>query len=156
MTSDSKIDPIITFAPMIAEELPFLLSVRNQVRENLHDQSEFTLEEATKWWQVTDSRYWIIYSDKKKVGYFRAKHIAEGCWQIGADIDPAFHRRGIASIAYPRFVKEVLVPLGARDLELRVLKSNKAAYALYVKLGFLVQDETEIDCRMTSSVQTLI
>jgi RimJ/RimL family protein N-acetyltransferase len=156
MTRDLKRERIIAFAPMIAEELPFLLSVRNQVREYLHDRSEFTIEEATKWWQVTDSRYWILYADQKKVGYFRAKHTADGCWQIGADIDPAFHRRGIASIAYPRFVKEVLVPLGARDLELRVLKSNNAAYALYVKLGFLVQDETEIDIRMTASVQTLI
>lgn len=156
MTNYPRIEQTINFAPMIAEELPFLLAVRNQVRENLHNQNEFTLEDATKWWPVTDSRYWIIYSDQKKVGYFRVKHIEDGCWQIGADVDPAYQRRGIASVAYPKFVKEVLAPLGANDLELRVLKSNQVALALYQKLGFSIQDETETDYRMTSTVQSLI
>ena len=71
-------------------------------------------------------------------------------WQIGADIHPDFQRKGIASEAYPLFISEIVkkqnpVPT---SLELRVLKSNVIALSLYVKLGFSIQEETEIDFKM--------
>ena len=156
MTHSRKQEPIIAFKPMIAEDLPFLLSVRNQVKDNLHDQNEFTLDEATAWWQITDSRYWIILRGEQQVGYFRVKRISGETWQIGADIDPVFQRQGIAGRAYPHFVREVLLPLGVTTLELRVLKKNSVAFNLYLKLGFDVAEETDTDYRMIQSAKPFI
>jgi RimJ/RimL family protein N-acetyltransferase len=132
------------------DDLPFFLNIRNQVKDKLHDSREFTLEEAQEWLQKTPVQYWIISNDLEKVGYFRLARINESLWQIGADIHPDFQRKGIASKAYPVFIDQIVKKLNPApsSLELRVLKNNSIAMSLYLKLGFEIDEETEIDYRM--------
>lgn len=140
----------LSFSRLIEEDLPFFLEVRNQVRDKLHDSREFTLEEAKEWLPTTPVQYWTISKDLTKVGYFRLTRINESLWQIGADIHPNFQRKGIASKAYPVFINQIVRKLNPvpSSLELRVLKNNLIALSLYLKLGFEIDEETEIDFRM--------
>lgn len=140
----------LSFSRLIEEDLPFFLIIRNQVRDKLHDSREFTLEEAQEWLLTTPVQYWVISKDLIKVGYFRLARINESLWQIGADIHPDFQRKGIASKAYSEFINQVIKKINPvpSSLELRVLKSNLIALSLYLKLGFAIVEETEIDFRM--------
>ena len=140
----------LSFSRLIKEDLPFFINIRNQVRVNLHDSREFTLVEAQEWLSKTSVQYWVISLDSTKVGYFRFARINESLWQIGADIHPDFQRKGIASKAYPLFISQIVRKQNPAptSLELRVLKSNVIALSLYVKLGFSILEETEIDFRM--------
>lgn len=140
----------LSFSRLIEEDLPFFLEVRNQVRDKLHDSREFTLEEAKEWLPITPVQYWVISMDLLKVGYFRLTKLNDSLWQIGADIHPDFQRKGIATKAYPIFISKIVRKQNPppSSLELRVLKNNSIALSLYVKLGFAIEEETEIDFRM--------
>ena len=140
----------LSFSRLIEEDLPFFLEVRNQIRDKLHDSREFTLEEAKEWLPVTPVQYWVISMDLLEVGYFRLTKLNDSLWQIGADIHPDFQRKGIATKAYPIFISKIVRNQNPppSSLELRVLKSNSIALSLYMKLGFAIAEETEIDFRM--------
>ena len=129
-------------------DLGWFVEVRNSVRGMLHNPTEFTLEEAMKWLPTTDSKYWIIIMNGQKVGYFRVTQTGKDRVLIGADIDPSHQGQGIATNAYPKFVTDILQPLGFTNLELRVLKKNQIAFKLYSKLGFKVDEETDVDFHM--------
>lgn len=132
------------------EDLPFFLEVRNLVRNKLHDSREFTLEAAKEWLPKTPVQYWVISMDKSRVGYFRFTKLSDSSWQIGVDIHPKYQQKGIATEAYPLFISQIVRkqnPLPS-SLELRVLKNNSIAFSLYMKLGFMIEEETEIDFRM--------
>lgn len=140
----------LSFSRLIEEDLPFFLNIRNQVKNKLHDSREFTLKEAQEWLPTTSVQYWVISKDLIKVGYFRLARINDSLWQIGADIHPDFQRKGIATKAYPEFINQIVKKLNPvpSSLELWVLKSNVMAQSLYLKLGFEIDEETEIDFRM--------
>jgi RimJ/RimL family protein N-acetyltransferase len=141
----------LEFSKLREQDLPFFLEVRNRVKENLHDSREFTLAQAIEWLPRSTTQYWMISHDSKKVGYFRLLRVSESLLQIGADIHPDFQRQGIASKAYPEFINAVvknMIPVPT-SLELRVLTKNVNALSLYTKLGFTVQERTQIDLRMT-------
>ena len=140
----------LSFSRLLEKDLPFFLEVRNQVKDKLHDSREFTLEEARAWLTETPIEYWVITMDLLKVGYFRLARVNDSSWQIGADIHPEFQRKGIASKAYPIFISEIARKQNPTptSLELRVLKNNLIAFSLYVKLGFVIEEETEIDFKM--------
>ena len=81
--------------------------------------------------------------------------MSDSLWQIGADIHPDFQNQGIASKAYPAFINEIVKSINPPPalLELRVLKNNLIALSLYIKLGFVIQEETEIDLKMTLDLE---
>lgn len=140
----------LSFSRLIEEDLPFFLNIRNQVKNKLHDSREFTLEEAKEWLPKTPVQYWVISMDMLKVGYFRLTKLNDSLWQIGADIHPDYQRKGIATKAYPIFINQIVRKLNPppSSLELQVLKNNSIAFSLYVKLGFAIEEETEIDFKM--------
>ena len=140
----------LEFSRLKEDDLPFFLDIRNRVRNNLHDSREFTLFEAIEWLSKSTTQYWIICHDSVNIGYFRLQRISDLLWQIGADIHPDFQRRGLASKAYPAFINQIVKDIHPvpTSLELRVLKSNSIALSLYMKLGFIVLEETEVDLKM--------
>jgi ribosomal protein S18 acetylase RimI-like enzyme len=77
--------------------------------------------------------------------------ISDFTWQIGADIHPKFQNQGLASNAYPVFIDEIVrrIEPSPTLLELRVLKDNVIAFSLYTKLGFVIEEITELDLKMT-------
>ena len=141
----------LEFSRLKEQDLPFFLDIRNQVKDKLHDSREFTLNEAIEWLPKSATQYWIIYHDSVNVGYFRLLKVSDSLWQIGADIHPDFQNQGIASKAYPVFINEIVRSVNPPpdSLELRVLKNNLIALSLYIKLGFVIREETEIDLKMT-------
>ena len=143
------------FSRLNEQDLPFFLDIRNRVRDKLHDSREFTLNEAIEWLPKSLTQYWIIYQDLVNVGYFRLLKVSDSLWQIGADIHPDFQNQGIASKAYPAFINEIVKSINPPPalLELRVLKDNLIALSLYIKLGFVIQEETEIDLKMTLDLE---
>lgn len=140
----------LNFSKLNEEDLTFFLEVRNLVRDKLHDSREFTLEAAKEWLPKTPVQYWLISLDMSRVGYFRLRRIDDSLWQIGADIHPMYQRKGIATNAYPLFISQIVRKQNPppSTLELRVLKNNSIAFSLYVKLGFIIEEETDIDFRM--------
>lgn len=145
----------LQFSRLKESDLPFFLEVRNRVKDKLHDSREFTLNEAIEWLPKSTTQYWIICHDLVDVGYFRLLKVSDASWQIGADVHPDFQKQGIASKAYPAFINEIIRSINPPpvSLELRVLKNNLIALSLYLKLGFVIQEETEIDLKMTLDLE---
>ena len=141
-----------TFRELQESDLSWFVVLRNSVREMLHNPSVFNLQDAREWFPNSDTSYWIVELTGQRVGYFRITNTGLNQVMIGADIDPLFQGKGIASTAYPIFVREILIPRGVSQLELRVLKKNERAIKLYKKLGFVIDGQTSRDFHM--SVQT--
>lgn len=145
----------LSFYRMDASHLPFFLEVRNLVKDQLHDAREFSHSQALEWFSKTSPEYWIIKLEGVQVGYFRLLRHSLNSWQIGADIHPMYQHQGIGTRAYGAFIKNVILLETAppKFLDLRVLKSNTIAYALYVKLGFIVVSEGPNDFEMRLSLK---
>lgn len=145
----------LEFSRLEEKDLPFFLEIRNRVKEKLHDSREFTLGEAIEWLPNSTTQYWIICHNVVNVGYFRLLKVNDSSWQIGADIHPDFQNQGIASNAYRAFISEIVMGINPPPtlLELRVLKNNSTALSLYLKLGFVIKEETEIDLKMTLELE---
>ena len=140
----------LNFSKLRQEDLPFFIEVRNSVRFNLHDSREFSLADATEWFERTEVKYWVIFQGAIKVGYFRLSKLSDLSWQIGADIHPIHQGKGIASAAYPIFIEEIVKLIDPQPvfLDLRVLIHNRKALSLYKKLGFKVLNQTTTDICM--------
>jgi len=136
------------FVPMVKSDLSWFLNIRNQVRNSLHDSREFTIEEATCWWEELKPEFWKIFYFGEAVGYFRISNIELNSCFIGADLHPAHQGKGIGFDAYTNFIEEVIRYKSYKLLKLRVLKSNTIAINLYQKLNFKIIEDTEIDYLM--------
>ena len=145
----------VKFRKMNELDLDFFLSVRNLVRENLHNSRFFSLEEAKEWFKFTKNEYWIIEICEVEVGYFRLSKENQENWQIGADIHPSFQNKGIGSFVYPLFVDSIIKrqPVVPLKLNLQVLKHNSMALRLYEKLGFKRTAESETDYSMELNLE---
>lgn len=133
------------FRLMNKKDLPIFLRIRNEVSEYLHDNRKFTIGEAEIWWANQTTEYWLILRDGVCIGYFRLQNSNQDYFLIGADLDTDFQNRGIGSEVYPIFIEQ---KCKQKNLRLRVLKTNKRALALYLKLRFNIISETEIDYEM--------
>lgn len=122
------------FREMTVKDLPFFLEIRNECREFLHNNSEFTLEQALDWYtkSAVQQEYFIISYQNTDIGYFRVRATSPVTLQIGADLHKDYRGLGLAFLAYTEFIKTVT----CYELELEVLATNYRAYNLYKKLGF--------------------
>ena len=124
---------MVTLRLLTKEDLPFLLEVRNDysTRNNLENNSTFTLDECQNWFDNLESSWYIIEVNKVSVGYFRTNGDEVGC-----DIHPDFRRRGYAKMAYKLYLKDkTYASLWAF--------SDNFAKDLYSKLGFKEIDKRE-------------
>jgi RimJ/RimL family protein N-acetyltransferase len=124
---------MVTLRSLAKEDLPFLLEVRNDysTRNNLENNSTFTLEQCENWFDNLKSSWYIIEVNKVSVGYLRTNGDEVGC-----DIHPDFRRKGYAKMAYELYLKDKTYA------SLWVFNDNFAK-DLYLKLGFKEIDEHE-------------
>jgi len=128
----------ITIRPLAEDDIEFLVEVRNDCRHFLHNDKEFTLKEAKKWFSENASPFYLILYKNEPCGYFRTSkwNEADGSVWIGADLSKDFRGRGIASLAYPLFMDMLYRKYGLTRFILEVLEFNTVALCLYRKLGF--------------------
>ena len=124
---------MVTLRLLTKEDLPFLLEVRNDysTRNNLENNSTFTLDECQNWFDNLESSWYIIEVNKVSVGYFRTNGDEVGC-----DIHPDFRRRGYAKMAYKLYLKD-------KTYASLWVFSDNFAKDLYSKLGFKEIDKRE-------------
>lgn len=108
------------------EDLPFLLEVRNDqsTRNNLENNSFFTLEDCKIWFESLKSPWYIITNNDISVGYIRTNEN-----EIGCDIHPNHRRKGYAKMAYKKLMENM------SKATLWVFEDNFAKN-LYYQLGF--------------------
>ena len=111
------------FAPLTLEDIPFLLEVRNECRDFLHDNRMFTLDDCRVW--------------------FREKHPdfqVDASIYVGADLHRSYRGRGLARLAYEAFLPLLKNQYHVSTVKLEVLSHNTVALRLYQKLGFVEID----------------
>ena len=89
---------MIVFRRLQRGDLAFLLEVRNQSRDMLHDNSVVTLEQAQVWFDTQQPRFYLATQDAKPVGYFRTSNWDEANSHayVGFDLHPDFRGKGLA------------------------------------------------------------
>jgi RimJ/RimL family protein N-acetyltransferase len=129
----------IDFRPMEVGDLPFFLEVRNQSTEYLHNDTKFTLEEATKWFNDTNPVFFIIKLGSKSIGYFRTSNWStdKTTLYLGCDIHPNYRGYGFAQKAYIEMIDNLYLTMGISSIKLEVLANNDRAKHIYTKLGFV-------------------
>lgn len=129
----------VTIRHLTAHDLQFLLEVRNECREQLHDNREFTLKDTIEWYTKTNPDFYIIENkDKEMVGYVRTSNnsVSNKSITIGLDIHSKFRRRGYAYSAYLVLVDYIFQLMNYNRVDLEVLSTNTPAILLYEKIGF--------------------
>ena len=129
----------VSLRPMVETDLQFVSSVRHhpETLRFLHDQRTFSLEETVSWFRNTRP-WWLMIEDAgQPVGYVRTSDydVRDRSVKIGADIHPAFRRRGFATAAYELMLQRLMLE-GWNRVWLEVLASNSVALTLYQRLGF--------------------
>ncbi len=155
-TPNQLLNHRINFKSMKEEDLSFFLEVRNQSTEYLHNDTKFTLEEATKWFNDTKPEYFIIKLGSKSIGYFRTSNWStdKTTLYLGCDIHPNYRGYGFAQKAYIEMIDSLYLTMEITSIKLEVLANNDRAKHIYTKIGFVeigISDEkvkkgdTEID-----------
>ena len=124
------------FVPLLEEDLPFLLSIRNECHSCLHDDRVFSLDDATKWFREKRPVFFIIVHEGIHIGYFRTANHQGKSLMIGADLAEKYRGRGLGFAAYTAFIPFIKSRFGVSVLKLEVLGCNHRAIHLYEKLGF--------------------
>lgn len=126
--------------PMTESDLPFMLDIRNEVRELIHDNRVFTLDEAIEWYHTHHPENYIVVVSGDSVGIMRVRrgkqhaHSAE----VGGDIHKNHRRKGYAIRAYGILIPFLFDAPEINELFLEVLETNMPAFNLYRKLGFQI------------------
>jgi hypothetical protein len=72
------------------------------------------------------------------------------------ELDPDFKSiRGARSL-YKQFCIEIVAQYGVSQLNVRVLKLNTLAIALYASMGMAISEETQVDYEMHTTVEQLL
>lgn len=146
----------MSFEEMTEKDLPIFLEIRNQSTEYLHNNTKFTLEEATKWFNETSPKFYMINLGSKTIGYFRTSNWnpEEGTMYLGCDIHPNYRGFGFGYQAYSQFIDRIYTMFNLKNIQLEVLANNERAIHLYKKLGFIdigispdkiIKNDIEID-----------
>jgi ribosomal protein S18 acetylase RimI-like enzyme len=127
------------FVPIEEKDLPFLIEVRNECREFLHDNRMFTLTECEQWFREKKPNFFIILLNGERIGYLRLSHynLEEASIYVGADLHPNFRGQGLAQRVYEAFWPLLIARYHVATAKLEVLSHNAAAQHLYHKLGFV-------------------
>lgn len=117
---------MIYLRPISIDDLEFVLEVRNDfsTRNNLGNDTEFSLEECKTWFNNKKPNWFIVEDNGKKIGYFRTDEDEVGC-----DIHPSERKKGYAREAYKIYLKHKTFA------SLWVFEDNFAK-KLYESLGF--------------------
>ena len=122
---------------MSKEDVPFFLEVRNECREYLDDDREFSLKQCYEWFKIKTVGISIIEYQDNKIGYFRTSSpdvTNKSIW-VGADLHKDYRGKGLSKKMYKQFF-EYLYDQGFETFILNVLEINDRAISLYKKIGF--------------------
>jgi len=128
---------------MVKTDLNFFLDIRNECSEFLHNNSKFTIEEATIWFEDTNPVYYIINYDDNDIGYFRMTNLMEEEISIGCDLHKDWRGKKLAYYAYIKFMMNLFDEY--KSINLEVLDTNLVAHNLYKKLGFIEIKRTKFE-----------
>ena len=131
------------FTPLVEEDIPFLIGVRNECRHWLHNNSLFTVEECLTWFRQCRPCFFVIWWRDTKIGYFRTSSFSDGIIMVGADLAREYRGKGLAFAAYKEFIPFISERLGVRCFRLEVLATNSRAIKLYQRLGFFEINRVE-------------
>lgn len=134
---------MIYFTAIKEDDLDFVNEVRNDCAQYLHDPRTFTPEETREWF-TTGPKFWIIWLDGGRIGYFRTSNLKDKTIYLGADIHRDFRGKGYGYIAYRKFLPYLDNYYDLTAILLEVLETNDRAKYLYHKLGFKEVSRTEI------------
>src|SRR5688572_16435099 len=133
---------MMSFRELNRGDLSFLVEVRNECRDMLHNDAEFSLAEAREWFDRERPRFYIITDKDAPIGYFRTsnwddrnRHVYVGC-----DLHKDYRGKGLAQQAYHTFLRFLFEELGMNKVSLEVLEHNERARRLYDRLGFKLED----------------
>lgn len=146
----------LSITPLKKKNLPFLLEIRNECKEFLHDNREFNLLDCQKWFKEVIPEYFICLLDNDQVGYFRTSLWSRDSCFVGMDLHKDFRGRGYAKPLYYLFFIFLKEVCGLSFVYLEVLESNSRALNLYKDLGFNIIDERDVIGRGRSFTMTKI
>lgn len=131
---------MITYRPLTEEDLEFFNATRNECREFLHDNREFTLDQTKEWFKSLKphQKYYIITNGVNLLGYIRAIEYSETSWEIGMDLAEKYRGLGVAKNMYRKFMED---HPSVEFWGLEVLANNIRAYNLYRQLGFEINED---------------
>lgn len=140
---------------MKAADLDFVNEVRNECREYLHDNSEFTLEETKEWFRAAQPKFYLVMKDGKRIGYIRTSTWRDGegflvhskenadievgkpvsCF-VGCDLHQEYRGMKLSRVVYILLLNYLFEEKELETVWLEVLHSNTRALKLYESLGF--------------------
>ena len=125
-------EPItVEIVPMRRRHLRSVLRIEEQVYPRPWSSSLFLSELALR----SSRSYCVARVGREVVGYAGVMISFEDAHVTTIAVDPAWHRRGIATRLMVALARESLVR-GAHNLTLEVRMSNKGAQELYRRFGF--------------------
>lgn len=140
MTSLFTIDSIqsgsFAIRKMTSDDVSFYNEVRNLVRQNLHDNTFFSLEETFNWFDRESPSFFIAELNGHSIGYFRTSNQFGKTIMIGMDISPIFQGKKLSKPFYGLFF-ELLKLNNFSKASLKVFSKNHIAHNLYMDLGFV-------------------
>lgn len=105
---------------------------------------------------INDENILLIYKEENKpIGYIFAKKIDDKYLIDGLYVDSDFRNNGVATELIKKIIKEIN-SLGNFKIYINVLKENKTAFELYKKMGFTIEQETELKYTMVHNNYKLI
>jgi RimJ/RimL family protein N-acetyltransferase len=130
---------VFAFTPLTADDLPFLLEIRNECRDSLHDNRVFNLQDCQTWFRSTRPEFYLIWLGSERIGYFRVSNFdrASRTVYVGADLHSNYRGKGLAYDAYREFLQFLAQRYQLDAVRLEVLSHNRVAHHLYQKLGFV-------------------
>lgn len=128
------------FRRLEEEDLDFLLEIRNECSEMLHDNSKYTLEKAKEWFKNKKPEFLIINYNDNEIGYFRFSNRTENSIYIGCDLHKKWRGKKLTPKAYILVMFDLFENSHIEKIMLEVLSINSIAYNLYINLGFTVDD----------------
>lgn len=105
---------------------------------------------------INDENILLIYKEENKpIGYIFAKKIDDKYLIDGLYVDSDFRNNGVATELIKKIIKEIN-SLGNFKIYINVLKENKTSFELYKKMGFTIEQETELKYTMVHNNYKLI
>lgn len=130
------IDLNLNFRKMEISDLPKFLEIRNVSREFLHNNSEFTLDNAIEWYNKYNPIFYMIELGENVIGYFRTSNWENKSMYLGCDLNPNYRGYGLGYVSYIGFIKKINNEFELDNIKLEVLSTNIRAKNLYNKLNF--------------------
>jgi len=136
-----------SFKIMKEADFAFFNEVRNDITQLLHTNSQPSPEECKSWFQNNqDSLYFIVFFDKKQLGYFRTNsfNFKDRNLYVAADFHKDFRWVGHEVPAYRAFFR-IMNEIGFSHFYLETLSRDERDIKLYKKLGFRKIEEVDYE-----------